>query len=119
MKKIALALMVLALTGCAELQVAADVLDILVPDDPCSKTEEATIEKATVNGVTVWRVSIPGKPPAYQFDELKARSLAASMETDFAFDCAYKRVEERSANQRKAREAIIEGKAKPQWESAK
>jgi len=119
MKKIALALMVLVLMGCAELQVAADVLDILVPDDPCSKTIEATVEKAMVNGVAVYRVSISGENLIYQSNEFHARSIAAQMEADLELKCKNKKIIEQALKQDETIKAVVEGKTRPQWEKVK
>jgi len=119
MKKIVLALMVVVLAGCAELQVASDVLDILVPDDPCIRTVEATIDRAEIKGTVIYRVSIPGGTPLYEFNSLSARSMAARMETDFKENCANRKVRDKFEKQREARDVIIEGKVKPRWEKVK
>jgi len=119
MKKIALVFMVLFLAGCAELQVVSDILDILVPDDPCSKTVEATIDKAEVKGTVIYRVSIPSGTPIYEFDSLSARSIAARMETDFHENCKNRKVRDKLEKQREIQNEVVEGKAKPQWEKVK
>jgi hypothetical protein len=122
MKKLWIVVFVVALVGCAELQVASDVLDIIVPDpiiDPCAPEVKAAVEKATVDGVTVYRISLPGEATVYEYDELSALSEAAAMNTDRYFKCRDRKHKDELMNRRKAKENILNGNVNPQWDMVK
>jgi N-glycosylase/DNA lyase len=119
MKTIIAIMLVLALSGCADLKVAADIIDIFVPDDSCNASIEASVEKAVINGIIVYRVSIPGESPIYEFDKLTALRTAARMETEFQENCKNKKATERLGKQDDALRTITKDKVKPIWEKIK
>jgi hypothetical protein len=116
MKKIIVLLLLLFLASCAEMTLAADIVDIFVPDpEPCSEEIQVTIEKATVNGIEVYRISALGIEPRYEFDELSALSEMAAIKADHKFKCW----QEKQGVRERERNRIKSGDVKPNWELVK
>jgi len=119
MKK--LLLIVLMLSGCAELGTAIDisvaVLDVLDGDE-CQQ-KEAIVETSVVNGLEIYRIYIPGLDETYRFDKMSALSAASAMETDSVESCKEKKQREKEFRKIRAERDVISGKVKPQWEKVK